>query len=58
MPHDVKLTIGHLLQHAPARGKQGLEAASIDTAQDLLLRHFHESGVLDELAFKGGTALR
>ncbi len=30
----------------------------IDIAQDLLLRDLDESGVIDHLAFKGGTALR
>jgi len=30
----------------------------IDIAQDLLLRDLHASGVLEHLAFKGGTALR
>lgn len=55
---DVNLTLGHLLQHAPSKGAGGLEAAVIDIAQDLLLRDLHESGVLDDLAFKGGTALR
>lgn len=30
----------------------------MDIAQDLLLRHLQEIGLLDELAFKGGTALR
>lgn len=36
----------------------GREAAIIDAAQDLLLRHLHDVGVLDSLSFKGGTALR
>lgn len=34
------------------------EVAAADIAQDLLLRHLHEEGVMDLLAFKGGTALR
>ena len=55
--HQVNLTRARLLRHAPASG-QGLEAAAVDVAQDLLLRHLHEVGLLDELAFKGGTALR
>ena len=58
MPHDVNLTIGHVLRHAPSKGSQGLDAALIDIAQDLLLRHLDESGIIDDLAFKGGTALR
>lgn len=58
MPQEVNLTIGHVLRHAPSRGGQGIEAALVDIAQDLLLRHLDESGVVDDLAFKGGTALR
>ncbi|MFH0946807.1 MAG: nucleotidyl transferase AbiEii/AbiGii toxin family protein [Planctomycetota bacterium] len=54
----MNLTIGHVLRHAPSRGGQGLEAALIDIAQDLLLRELSTSGVMDDLAFKGGTALR
>ena len=54
----MNLTIGHVLRHAPSRGGQGLEAALIDIAQDLLLRDLCASGVVDDLAFKGGTALR
>ncbi len=51
MAHDVNLTIGHVLRHAPSRGGQGLEAALIDIAQvalcdgrdrTLLLRLLHE----------------
>lgn len=37
---------------------QGRDAAVIDIAQDLLLRHLSERGVLTLVAFKGGTALR
>jgi len=58
MDHQVTLTLGHVLRHAPSKGGGGLEAAVIDIAQDLLLRHLHEAGVMDALAFKGGTALR
>jgi uncharacterized protein len=56
--HDVQLTIGHILRHAPAASGQGRDAALIDIAQDLLLRQLHEEGLLGLLAFKGGTALR
>jgi predicted nucleotidyltransferase component of viral defense system len=56
--HDIRLTQGHLLRHAPAQSPQGRDAAVIDIAQDLLLRHFSERGVLTLVAFKGGTALR
>ena len=54
---EVTTTRAHVLRHAPARG-QGLDAALVDIAQDLLFRHLHDSGLLDELVFKGGTALR
>ena len=46
------------MRHAPAKGGQGVEAALIDIAQDLLLSDLQAKGVIDELAFKGGTALR
>lgn len=56
--YDVsRLTKARVLRHAPTRG-QGFEAALIDIAQDLLLRHLHDVGLLADLAFKGGTALR
>jgi predicted nucleotidyltransferase component of viral defense system len=55
----VNVQLGHIARHTPkAAGAQGREAAVIDVAQDLLLRHLHEVGILDELVFKGGTALR
>jgi predicted nucleotidyltransferase component of viral defense system len=57
-PYRVTLTKGHLLRHAPAHSTQGQDAALIDVAQDLLLRHLHDSGLLNLVAFKGGTALR
>lgn len=56
--YDVRLTEGHLLRHAPAQSPQGRDAAVIDIAQDLLLRHLADQGVLALVAFKGGTALR
>lgn len=56
--HDVRLTQGHVLRHAPAQSAQGRGAAIIDIAQDLLLRHLSERAVLTMVAFKGGTALR
>jgi len=50
---------GHIARHTPrGAGSQGREAAIIDVAQDLLLRHLHEKGTLEHLVFKGGTALR
>lgn len=55
----ITLTLGHIARHTPrGAGSQGREAAIIDIAQDLLLRDLHGRGVLDALAFKGGTALR
>ncbi|WP_375432211.1 nucleotidyl transferase AbiEii/AbiGii toxin family protein [uncultured Friedmanniella sp.] len=36
----------------------GREAALVDIAQDLLLRELAAIGLLDEMAFKGGTSLR
>jgi predicted nucleotidyltransferase component of viral defense system len=57
-PYEVTLTQGHVLRHAPAQSSQGRDAAVIDIAQDLLLRHLSERGVLTLVAFKGGTALR
>ena len=55
----VTLTPAHVLRHTPPGARaQGREAALVDIAQDLLLRELHEAGLMDELAFKGGTALR
>jgi predicted nucleotidyltransferase component of viral defense system len=57
--NELNITIGHLARHTPPRaGAQGRDAAIVDVAQDLLLRHLHQANVLDALAFKGGTALR
>lgn len=55
--YEVNLTIAHVHRHAPAQS-QGLEAALVDIAQDLVLRHLFETSILDDLVFKGGTALR
>ncbi|MDR1449831.1 MAG: nucleotidyl transferase AbiEii/AbiGii toxin family protein [Propionibacteriaceae bacterium] len=56
---QVRINPGHLARHTPpGAGAQGRDAAIVDIAQDLLLRHLHVQGVLDALAFKGGTALR
>jgi predicted nucleotidyltransferase component of viral defense system len=55
----ITLTVGHIARHTPrGAGAQGRDAAIVDIAQDLLLRHLHSRGVLDALAFKGGTSLR
>ena len=57
--NETNLTVGQIARHTPrGAGAQGRDAAIVDIAQDLLLRHLHGSGVLDALAFKGGTALR
>ncbi|OJX65490.1 MAG: hypothetical protein BGO95_10505 [Micrococcales bacterium 73-13] len=56
---DIVLTRGHIARHTPrGAGAQGQDAAIVDVAQDLLLRDLHARGVLDPLAFKGGTAIR
>lgn len=55
----INLTRAHVLRHTPPGARaQGHEAAVVDIAQDLLLRHLHQVGLMDELVFKGGTALR
>ncbi|GID25425.1 nucleotidyl transferase AbiEii/AbiGii toxin family protein [Paractinoplanes brasiliensis] len=57
--NDINLTVGHIARHTPrGAGAQGRDAAIVDIAQDLLLRHLHGLGVLDAMTFKGGTALR
>ena len=57
--NGVALTVGHIARHTPrGAGAQGRDAAIVDIAQDLLLRHLQGMRVLDALAFKGGTALR
>jgi predicted nucleotidyltransferase component of viral defense system len=56
---DNIITLGHIARHTPlGAGAQGRNAAIMDVAQDFLLRDLHTKGVLDTLAFKGGTALR
>jgi len=55
----INIQAGHITRHTPrGAGSQGHDAAIIDIAQDLLLRHLHEVGLLSHLVFKGGTALR
>jgi hypothetical protein len=60
--HDERphfLTVGWIGRHTPPGADvDGRDAAVIDIAQDLLLRELHDRGVLDTLAFKGGTSLR
>ncbi len=55
--HDIKLTRALILRHQ-GQSRGDYDAAITDIAQDLLLRHLHERGVMGFLAFKGGTALR
>lgn len=43
----IQLTEGYIVRHAPATGAQGREAALIDVAQDILLRHLSDTGVLE-----------
>lgn len=53
------IQLGHIARHTPqGAGVQGREAAIVDIAQDLLLRHLHLQGELDDVAMKGGTAIR
>lgn len=57
--YDINIQRGHIARHTPRNaGAQGREAAIVDIAQDLLLRHLHDVGILDMVAIKGGTALR
>jgi predicted nucleotidyltransferase component of viral defense system len=58
-PGRINITAGHVARHTPrSAGAQGRDAALVDIAQDLLLRDLHQQGLLDDLVFKGGTALR
>ena len=55
----INIQPGHIVRHTPhGAGAQGRDAAIIDVAQDLLLRHLHEMGILTRLVFKGGTSIR
>ena len=54
--YDVNITPARVVRHSAST--QGRDAALIDIAQDLLLRHLDDVGLLIEPAFKGGTALR
>lgn len=54
-----ELTPGYVARHVPPGSRLGLDIAVLDIAQDFLLAHFLERGVLGNLVvFKGGTALR
>lgn len=55
----MNIRVGHIARHTPrGAGAQGREAAVVDVAQDLLIAHVQEQGLLDGLAMKGGTAIR
>ena len=57
--YDINIQPGHIARHTPRNaGAQGREAAVVDIAQDLLLRHLHDEGLLNGLVIKGGTAIR
>ena len=56
---DHALTPGYVARHVPPGSRIGIDAAVLDIAQDFLLAHLAERGVLGDLViFKGGTALR
>jgi predicted nucleotidyltransferase component of viral defense system len=53
------LTPGYVARHVPAGSNIGLDIAVLDIAEDFLLAHLVELGIVGELlVFKGGTALR
>lgn len=57
--HGIRVTPAHVLRHTPAGARSlGREAALVDIAQDLLLRELSDVGLMNDLVFKGGTALR
>lgn len=59
MSDGIRLTVAHVLRHMPSGARAaGHEAALVDIGQDLLLRELHAAGLMECLAFKGGTALR
>ena len=56
---DHALTPGYVARHVPPGSRIGIDVAVLDIAQDFLLAHLAERGVLGDLViFKGGTALR
>lgn len=59
MTAEPNITAGWIARHTPpGAGAGGRDAAIIDVAQDLLLRELHARGTLEDVVFKGGTALR
>ena len=56
---DHALIPGYVARHVPPGSEIGIDVAVPDIAQDFLLAHLAERGVLRDLViFKGGTALR
>ncbi len=56
---NINLTEGYIARHTPlGSGSPGREAAVIDIAQDLLLSYLQDSGKVDNISLKGGTAIR
>lgn len=54
-----RLTPGYVARHIPPASRIGLDIAVLDIAQDFLLTHLHDRGILGDLVvFKGGSALR
>ena len=59
MFESLKITEGYIARHTPAgSGAPGREAAIIDIGQDLLLAYLSETGLMNDVALKGGTAVR
>ncbi|MBQ9489378.1 MAG: nucleotidyl transferase AbiEii/AbiGii toxin family protein, partial [Lachnospiraceae bacterium] len=55
----MSLTEGHIARHTPTgSGAPGREAAIIDIAQDFLLSYLEDSGKMEKVSLKGGTAIR
>ena len=56
---QMSLTEGHIARHTPTgSGAPGREAAIIDIAQDFLLSYLEDSGKMEKVSLKGGTAIR
>ena len=56
---NINLTEGFIARHTPTgSGAAGREAAIIDIAQDLLLSYLEDTGKMDNICIKGGTAIR
>ena len=56
---NTHITEGYIARHTPmGSGSPGRDAAIIDIAQDLLLSYLEDRGLMNNVALKGGTALR